>query len=354
MISLEYANRGLEFQSLQALVENHKSPIFIDAYHASGVSSFIQNKMAAVWETKFVSDNVFFIDGTATKSLVEQIFDQLTHSGHVNKLQELADKQLGQREGSIPSSLVGGVPYAGMFLSHIVGPKSAAPVYSGSYPSAIEEFLIPFFESSIHSSDFLIVIDAVEQIPEMSYNFLARAIKSSTICVVLIKTDSTPQYTKLENYLYTRGICIEFRVAFDRPQIKLVKELGLLHGLPITTPEAEEIIKITAQNIHEIIRHLRRLKDLSVKSNFSLWEKGIVSVLNICSGGIDEASLIEIVKSGAVFAPDPMAMCQRALKQLSEQRIIAQINTGWILLNHHDPAICKILDNISDQLLYKR
>ena len=350
---MEYANRDLEFQNLQVLVQDCKSPIFIDAYHASGVSSFIQDKMAAVWESKFSSENIFFVDGAATKSLVEQIFDQVSHSEHVKKLQKLADKQLGRREGSALSASVGCVPYAGSLLSYLFGSRTAAPIYAGSYPSAIEEYLIPFFESDVHSSQFLLVIDAVERLSETSFDFLARAVKSKAFYVVLIRTENTSQYAKIENFLSVRGINTEFRVAFDRPQVKLVKELGSLYGLSITTQEAEDIIKTTAQNIHEIIRHLRSLKDLPVKSALTPWEKGIISVIDICSGSIDEASLIEIVKSGTAFALDPVAMCRQTLKELAEQRIIAQINTGWVLLNHHDPAICQVLDNISDQLIYK-
>lgn len=348
---MEYANRSVEYEKVKTLLANKASPIFIDAYRASGVTSFIQEKMADVYTLTFTKQNILYVDATAGNPLSEMLFEKLVHSDHIKELQVIADKELGGHDNSLFQALLEGINYAGPLLSRLVDRKSAMPIYSGNYSSAMEAHLLPFFNN--HTAPFLIIIDAVEQIPGDSYDFLVRLLRCQTVQCILIKTEDTPLYDKIENYLSARGIDVASHVLFERPQIKLIKELGLLYDVEVSTSEAERIITETEQNIHTIIKHIRNLKCLPAHDPFNAWEKAIISILGIWGSAISEAYLIEIAIASNVFAEDSKGACQIALSSLKEKRVISKDDIGWELSAHYDPEVTKITNSVVDQLISK-
>lgn len=328
---MKYANRNFEYEQVKTLLVNKANPIFIDAYRASGVTSFIQEKMADVYEVDFNKQNILYIDANSGKPLSEMLFEKLVHSDHIKELQALADKKLGGHDSSLFQALLELTKY-GPLLSRIFEHKSALPVYSGNYSSAMEGYLIPFF-NTYEDSPFLIIIDAVEQVPGDSYDFLMSLLRCKTVRCILIRTEDIPRYDKLENYLSVRNIDITSHVLFERPQIKLIKELGLLYGVEISTSDAQKIITETGQNIHTIIRYIRNLKCLPVHDSFTEWEKTIILILNIWGSAINETYLMEIVSNA--FAEDSASAFQIALASLKERCVVSNNSIGWELSTHY-------------------
>lgn len=348
---MKYANRSTEYEQVKNLLADKVNPIFIDAYRASGVTSFIQEKMADVYTPAFNKQNILYIDATTDKPLSEMIFEKLIHSDHIKQLQVIADKKLGKHDNSLFQALLETVNY-GPLLSRLMDRKSALPVYSGNYSSAMEAHLIPFFNDD-HCTPFLIIIDAVEQLPGDSHDFLARLLRCKSVQCILIKTEDTPLYDKIENYLSARNIDVTSHVLFERPQIKLIKELGSLYDVEVSTPEAEKIVTETEQNIHAIIKHIRNLKCSPIHNSFTAWEKTIISILKIWGSAISETNLIEIATASNVFAEDSASACQIALSSLKEKCVISDNGVGWELSTHYDPEITKITDSVADQLICK-
>ncbi|GLC81951.1 hypothetical protein [Lacrimispora brassicae] len=348
---MQYANRTTEFAQVETYLRQGKKIVIIDAYHASGVTSFIKEKLLSA--PFLQSTDVLYLDAEKEISLNEMLFAELIRSGkNMTNLQKVADKALGCREGNFFSSLVEGVNYIGSLLSYLFQTKSAAPVYTGNYPSAIEELLVPYFNECTKKR-FLVIIDAVEKLPETSYHLLVKLQRCDTLQFVLIKTDSTRQYDKLENYLYSQGADLLEPVPFDRPDIKLVKELGKIYGTEVSNCQAQQIVEHNEQNIHSIIRDIRKFSQPPTKISLNDWERAIVSILDIWAIPINEDTLIEIVLCCAVFATDRETASRNAIQTLKQKGITGVNNRTWILSNHYDPLIRNVLDNKADQLIYK-
>lgn len=138
---MKYANRDSEYAQLEALVHNNGFPIFVEAYQASGVSSFIKEKMRPLWIQHFRSENIIYIDGKLGGRLDELLFKALLSAGHVESLQKFADAKIGIHNGSVMAALLECIPKAGPFLKCISEPKSAPPIYIGNYASVISDHL---------------------------------------------------------------------------------------------------------------------------------------------------------------------------------------------------------------------
>lgn len=311
------------------------------------------NKLPNAWKDRFISENVLYLDAATCRSLEDLLFEKLVHSEHINTLQNIADQKLGSKDGSALSAILDGIDYIGPLISRLAERKSALPVYAGTYASAIEEYLTLFFKRCADKGSFLVIIDTVERLPEKSYELLLRLIQCEVVCFILIKTEDTICYSKLENYLSSNSVNTDIRIAFDRPQVKLIKELGAIYGITISTVDAQEIIKETDQNIHTIIRCIREIKKLPTRTSFTDWEKAIIFILSICALPVNGNNLAEMVASCPVFALDYHEAFRNGIENLKCQNIISHDSDGWVLTNHYDPIIHEVLNNVSDQLIYK-
>lgn len=347
---MDYANRDNEYTAITSYIETGKSPIFIYAYHASGVTSFVKKRMEDVFSTMYGS-NIFYIDAVTGKSFSEMLLSCMVCSEHADELQRFADKAFGENNNTILTSALEGIPYAGPLLGRLVERRSAIPIYSGVYSSAMDEILLQFFHET--EQRFLIIIDAVENLPELSYDILTKLLKCHSMQCILIRTEQNLQYNKLENYLFENKIDLSSCVDFDRPKVKLIKELGAIYGISVSSNEAASIIANNNQNIHAIIKEIRNLKNKSRYDSLDAWEKAIISVLNIWEVPIDENILHELIEMSEVFTLNEDAELQNALSKLQKRELIEHTSQGWHLKGYHDPQIQIVLSNFGDQLYYK-
>lgn len=349
---MEYANRDIEYKEVIDHLESHSTPVIIHAYHASGVTSFVKNKLDKTCSSLYGS-NVFYIDASSQKSLGDALLSCLVRSEQMNGLQLMVDKKMGGHGKSVLSAALEGISYVGPLLGRITEQRTAVPVYAGAYSSAIEEVLIQFFRDVTSSTRYLIIVDAVEMIFESSYDLLLRLLQCNSVQFILVNTQVGLQFNKLENYLFNNGIDTSINVVFDRPQIKLIKEIGKLYDIVLSTNEANKILQNTHQNIHSIIKQIRNIKTSSIQCPLSAIEKAIVSVLHIWSEPIEESILTGIIISMEIFAFNEHVATQNALLSLQKHQLIIFENQRWMLSSHHDPQVEGIISNIADQLLYK-
>lgn len=342
-----YANRTLEYSQVEQFLKKDVKAIIIDAYPASGVSSFVKDRVACDLLT--AQQSFLYIDAKGGTSLDELLYSALLRSGHHRSLQKMADDKLGNREGTGLSAVLEGIDYLGPLLSRMIQGKSASPVYTGSYASALEEYLVPYF--SQYGGKTLIAIDRVEALPETSFNLLAKLQNCEMVQCILIKTENTDQYCKLENYLFTCKIVAE-HILFDRPHIKLVKELGLLHGVEVSTDRAQEIVKNNNQNIHAIIKSIRD-SGQAPDAPLNTWETAAIHILATCAEPISEEELIEIIGQCETYAPDKKIPACAAIQNLARQGIIDGDSAGWQLTSHFDPVVHAVLDKPAERLLYQ-
>lgn len=349
---MKYANRETEYNKVKEYLQSNISPILIKAYHASGVTSFVKEKLNCFLAETFGKDNIFYVDCSTNESLSKMLFSCLVCSKYVKDLQKLANKKLGIHDKSLFSAALAGIPYVGPLIGYFIDWKNAPPIYTGAYASAIEELLIPFFEKNNNMS-FLIIIDSVELLTEASFEFLFQLTRTTTVRLILVRTEDTSQFSKLENYLILHEVNLSSQVNFDQPQIKLIKEIGQLYDLEISTVESEFIIEKSAQNIHSIIQQICSLKNQTTLPAFTEYEKAIILILDIWSNPLCEENLIEIMPLAPIFSFNIEASCKGALQTLQENSIISKTQSGWILSSRHDPRIVQILDSFVEQLVYK-
>lgn len=349
---MEYANRELEYDKVKDYLQSNLSPIVIHAYHASGVTSFVKNKFDSVYSSLYGS-NIFYIDASTPKSLGDALLSCLVCSEQLSNLQKMVDKKIGGYGKSVLSAALEGIPYAGPLLGRISENRTAAPVYTGVYSSAIEEVMISFFQEVAKNVRYLIIVDAVEMLLEPSYDFLINLLHCNSIQFILIKTQDTSQFNKLENYLFDHGINTSNIVEFDRPQIKLIKEIGQLYSVALDTEEANVILDNTHQNIHAIIKQIRSLKTRSTQPPLSAFEKAAIFILHIWSEPIEESIITAIVASSEVFSFNTDDDVHRALLSLQKRQLILCENQRWILSGHHDPQVQEVLSSVAEKLFYK-
>lgn len=347
---MNYANRDTEYSELQEYLLSGVTPICIDTYHASGVTSFVKKRMQSVCSSLFGS-NIFYIDAATEKSLSELLLVCLVQSDHIKVFQEYIDERWGEYQNSIISSALEGVPYIGPLLGRLTERRTAMPLYTGVYSSAMDELLICFFRESEHR--FLIVIDTVELMLESSFEFLTKILKINSIQCILIRTEETIQYNKLENYLFEEGINMNIHINFDKPQVKLVKELGALYDITVSSDEASSIISKTKHNIHAIIKEIRNIKKCQLNLTMTPWEKAIIFVLNIWNSPLKEDMLYQIISMSELFSLNESATFQDTLKLLQAKEFIEYSQCSWFLKGRHNPQLCNVLNQISDRLLYK-
>lgn len=347
---MNYANRDVEYSTLRAYLLNGATPICIHAHHASGVTSFVRKRMQDVCISLF-GPNIFYIDASIKKNLSELLLTCLVQSEQLVDLQKFADKKWGEHANSILSSALEGIPYVGPVIGRLVERRTAVPLYTGVYSSAMEELLVHFFRKTEHRS--LIVIDAVELLPESSFDLLINLLKDEVVQCLLIQTAESIQYDKLENRLFEEGINLSAQVNFDRPQVKLIKELGTLYDITISNDEALSIISKTKQNIHSIIKEIRSTKIRSSYSTMTSWEKATVIILGIWGGPLEESILYQIITMSEAFSFNQHETFKNTLGMLYEKGFIGNSSQGWVLKGRNDPLVQNIMGKLGEQLFYK-
>lgn len=351
---MEYANRTTEYMQIMASLRGGSTPIIVDAYPASGVTSFLKDKVATTCQELFEQKRILHMNVQESSRLADLIFERLIQPELINEFQVYLDTLFGTRNGSYFASLLEGIDCVGPFLANLVQGKSAEAVYTGRYSCAVEEYFVPFFNGSKRNGKFLLILDHIENLQEDSHDLLARLLRCTAVQCILIQTDSESQsYMKLMNYLIGQGLDLSVRIPFGRPEEKLIRELGLLYGHEISISDAKAIIKDTQQNIHSIIYRITKAGRQKAETPLTDWEKAVISVLDIWAQPVSDTLLIKIVSDCAVYAPDKAIAYQNAIQDLQERGLISLSNGNWTLAVQSDPHIRDILDSLGDQLVYR-
>lgn len=351
---MEYANRTVEYEQIMASLRVGSTPIIVDTYQASGVTSFLRDKVATTCQELFEQKRILLINVQESSRLADLLFGRLIQPELINEFQGYLNSHFGTRSGSVFASLFEGIDYVGPFLANVIQGKSAEPVYTGQYSCAVEEYFIPFFNDFKRNKKFLLIFDHIENLQEDSHDLLTRLLRCNMVQCILIQTNSQSQlYMKLMNYLIRQGIDLSVRIPFGRPEEKLVRELGLLYGHEISISDAQAIIKDTQQNIHSIVYRIAMVGKQKAKPPLTDWEKAVVSVLNILAQPISDTLLMAIVFDCAVYAPNKAVAYQNAVRDLQERGLVSLSNDHWRLAVQSDPHIRDILDSPGDQLVYR-
>ena len=353
---MSYANRTAEFEQMKYHINSEDTPvIIIKAYPACGISSFINERIKG----ELIAPELFlYLPIPRENSLKDVIFSQLVNPPFDSIFQKFLDKTFGSHNTSVISSIAQGVPYIGSFLGRIAESKSAPPIYTGDYPSAVEQLLLPFFsmlKEKAGGTPFTIVLDPIGRLSEDSFSLLHNLIDSGVLqCIIIQIQGHEEQFLKFRNSLRLHSINFK-EVEFDRPHTKLIKELAALYNLHIEDRDADMIANNSNQNIHKIIDAILDYGNHSIKPDepLSECEKTVISILHIFSIPMDEKELINVVASGNDFAMNIMQTCHKAFQSLVSRGLITWKEGKLELCTTSHPVVQKILDSYADQLVYK-
>lgn len=348
---MNYANRCKEYAKIQDYLDNKENVILIKAYPASGITTFVRNKLNNLFLSIFEEKNIFYIDLKNNGNLGDNLFSLLVKSKHIKEFQKVANNKLGTRSEGLFSSLLGCIPYMGSFIKQIVKPKIAEQVYAGNYSSAMEEFLNLFFTENI-SNRYLIILDAIECIFEISYDLLTKLLQCQNLCIILIETEYKT-YQKLENHLYDHGIDIKAEVSFNPPEVKLIEEIGALYNIELTPEEAEDILEKNEQNIHQIISQIRNYSKDVKYNQFTKVQEAIILILSIWSEPLDEKLIFEIIDFSKIFFAKDFNYFKDTLCKMEHEGILIHSKSSWQLSGWNSLYLQEVINDITNQLLYK-
>ena len=347
---MDYANRDNEYSIICDYLEKGLNPILINAFQASGITSFTKIKLYNECYRLF-GERIYYIDLASNNVLNEAFLSVIIHSELFEDLQELVNKKYGTHEKGIIASILESVPYGGPFLGRLSSKKTALPVYSGAYPSAVEEMIIQLFQTN-NCYKHLVIIDSIELLSEQSFDLFVCLLKCPAIQFLLIKTSNDVQFDKLENYLFDNNIFLQHTVEFTRPSLELVFKIAKLYSIDLDYTEAKTILECSHYNIHSIIQQIRRAGKCSPDHVFSAAEETMVHLLSIINEPVNENTLYQVFKLTNVVSFHLEQDFKTALYSLQYNRIAACLNENWSLLSHNNPEINSVLNNYADHLIY--
>lgn len=353
-ISLQYANRSNEHSQLAAYLKEGVKGIVLDAYPASGVTSFVKAKISD--DNLIEYNELFYVDIRCVDSLEKGIVGEIINNGHKDDLQKIVNADLGSNENSVAASLLECIaplaPMVGGVLkvaNDLVNGKSAIPVYTGCFSSALSESIVKYFSKC--NGSMIVAIDRIECLSEVSFEFLHELLHCDNVQCILIRTENTTQYTKIENYLHNHSINLK-HISFDKPCTKLIKELGSLEGIDLSDARAQEILDLNKSNIHEICRSIRSSNDNEV-APLDAWEKAVIYILNAWCCPINTEDLSNVIERYSLYTENKEASVLTALGNLEYKGIIEKYNGKWKIKAHYDPLVCATLEEVPDCLLSK-
>ncbi|OEF96841.1 hypothetical protein [Desulfuribacillus alkaliarsenatis] len=349
MDNKSYANRDTEFNCLFRAVYTNKNIIYLKAGKACGVTSFAKECL-----TRLNSETVLYINTVNNSSMSHLLLEVLVKHPYRETLQKIADEKLGEKSATLLTSFLQSIPYAGTVVSNLVEKPQAVPIYTGNYSSALEEAIIHYFSSTFNNR-VIIFIDAAQNLDENSHQIIERIV-SNNVCIVLIITEEDDNYIKMKNYLTGVEGISSATIDFDLPHVKLIKELAIFYGYEIDTEEAEIIGSTAKKNIHRIVEMIQNYeKEGSYK--FNELEKGIVLLLYICRFGLDEPTLLSLIKVSPIFSLDDFAELSEIIENLIAKNIVKlSITNGnykvFSLDTLFHPEVERCIQSYPDKLFY--
>jgi len=344
---INYANRCSEFYAVENSFLLGKDAVFLIAGHAYGVTSFLKTLCE---RQRNSSTEVFYLNASQNKSFSELLLEELVRSSYLNDLQKMVDKKYGSKTETALESAVKAIPYAGELIASLISKKQAIPIYTGCYPSIIEEILIPFFNKCFKKNKVIIAVDNSQEINEESYMQFTNLLLQCKVKIIFVITSMDDNYLKLENYISNFEVIECNKVIFDPPQIKLVKELGIFWGCDVSTEEAEIIIKESEQNIHRIVANIKSVKQ-KIDFRFTPGEKTIVSLLYICSFPVTHVDMRELLGCAGQYYKSQNEWEDDCFHLISIG-VIGTTEHGYVLESLHHPEVETCISSVTDMLLY--
>lgn len=348
---MSYVNRDAECKKVEESILNSTNNILIKASPASGITTFIKNKMKNFFHNKFKENNVIYINSISNKPLCELLFESIIKSKYLENFQKIANKNFYTSGNSLVISILEGIPYIGPSLKHIFSSNHVPPVYTGAYPTAMEEFFVPFFNEV--DCNFLIIIDNIQNLSDCSYDLLLDILQSSKIRCILIEVQQNTQNNKLENYLSTHNLRNIETIYFNRPEIDLIMKLGLSYNMKISCDLARQILEDSNGNINSILSQIRDINRTPQLTTFSEYEKAIILVLYLWKEPLDENRLVKIASSSEVFTFNKETDCKNAISLLKKNEYISEENSKYLITSRNKQDIQKLVNDFPIQLVFK-
>jgi hypothetical protein len=217
--------------------------IILEAYEASGITSFLQTCLSR--EPNIQNAYTIYCNVKEIPFLADAILRELSRlkSKHLKSLQDYINRNMGSRNSTRFEALLKAIPYFGDLISHAASIPNAAPIYTGHYASAMEEFLVMYLSNEAKDKDVILLIDTAQHLTESSYETVRSLVSHEGIrCILAITSDSSNaiQTTKLTNALKSLN-CSVGRVYFHKPHIKLIIEIAAWKGISLEYEEAETL-----------------------------------------------------------------------------------------------------------------
>jgi len=345
----QYANRFLEHHLCLKALSEDTSIILIEAYQACGITSFLKNCLMC--DPFFKNKTPIYCNAASYGSLAEAILVNLVRSPYKDELQNYVNKNLGSKDISLFSAFVKGIPYVGELISWAGTKKTAAPIYTGDYASIIEEIIIPFLRDIKYKNKTVVIIDAAQNLDEESYELIRSLTSSNIVKCLLAFTEQSPFAMKLLNHIKKYSLRYT-PISFDRPFDSLVIEIGSLYGQKLSVEDADEIVRQTKQNIHEIINRILERVHGQKDEPFSSSEKAVISILKIIKTPIKIEEVLSIASKCGLYAPNISEQINKTVRSLKQRRIILQDYDSICLAVYHHPIINNELSSHADQLFY--
>lgn len=344
----DYANRSEEFQSIMYALKGDISTIFLIAGKAYGITSFLKNKLVKKLKNEDIIS--FYINANNDCDFSSALLQLIIKDMELYSImQDCIDRTYGEKDSSFLQSVAKAIPYAGEMISHIISLKTAAPLYTGNFSSAIEEILTIFF-NSIRTKKIVIIIDAAQNLLENSYDSIYDLIKFNNVKFLFAITENDDNYRKLKNFINLKHISNK-SINFCAPYVSLIIEIGKLFNRKIDDKQAKKILLLAEENIHRIIEEINNTHD---EYHLDMWAKAIISVLNISSFPLELDILYNIVSCCHLYAKNSLETFKTTLNELLVISVITQQDGFYELRSLNHPEVKELLESFADQIVYKK
>lgn len=342
-----YANRDKEYNQIIKLLNTNTQAIFIKSGKAFGISSFLKDRLQPQLQQQGYL--TMKINADSYPSISDAILNYIIKDLELFQImQECFDDNYGSKDSSLAENASLSIPHVGNLVSFALKGKSALPIYTGNFSSAIEEILTIFF-STITYKKCAILIDSAQSISEESYSTINDLITYNKVSFIFAITETNDNYLKLFNFFHVKNLKTA-EIIFPQPYIELVIEIGKLFNVSISENNANRIIESSQHNIHRI---MSTLNQVDYSQTLTAWDKAIIRVLYIFKIGLSKNHLSGIIKNCELFSEQPEQSLNTSLLRLLSYNIIEGNEDKYLLNYSSHPDIIIIAESLPQQLIYK-
>lgn len=341
---IDYANRYSESNNIKLKIKQSISSIFVMAGQAVGITSFLKERLFVDLQNSHTYP--IYINASIKCNFSDLLIEQILKDMELNSLlQRCFDESYGTKN---TTSVFQDIPYIGNTLSLFLSAKTAPPVYTGNFNSAVEEILTTFFEKI--QKKFVIIIDEAQNITEDSYSTITDLIEYSKVAFVFAITEENINFFKLKNLISLKGFS-NCEVPFCPPNSYLVMELGKVFDKIVSQKQAIKLIESTNCNIHKIVETF--LKP-DAKCSFDCWDISVISILKTFALPLKKSDLFEIIKQCPLYSSNYKLSFNKTIHSLLSKCIISEYDEYVELCSLKHPTVLDICNTYTEQILYKK